>query len=318
MGDVVEAITILGHELTHPALGSMTFPRFRRFLYPRLGPGVVGVLMRDMGVNGAEGRPLGLGLGFIPPEGSGGEGELLSLYVRPSHRGRGVGTGLLGALEEELRGRGCVGVSTVYMTRIPSLAAFEALLQTRGWSQPVRRMSIFKTDTARLREASWMPLFQTLPVGFEIVRWDTIGAAAREELKGTLGEAHGAVPRDVDPFLYEGVGIDGSPSEPELSLGCLHEGHVVGWPLVHRLGPGQVRFSCSYVRAEVQAQVPLLALWNHAFRRMPGERSTEVSWAIAPQHEAMAKFTQRLLGSFVTHADETRGARKPLGAGGSD
>lgn len=315
MGTVVEPIAILGQGLTDPALGSMTFPRFRRFLYPRLGTGVVGVVMMGSGTQSGEGRPLGLCVGFIPTESGGGEAELLSLYVRPTHRGRGVGTRLLGAMEEVMRQRGCAGVGTVYMTRIPSLAAFEALLQTRGWSQPVRRMSIFKTDTVRLREASWMPLFQTLPRGFEIVRWDTIGAVAREDLRCTLSDLQGAVPRDVDPFLYEGLGIDGSPAEPELSLGCLHEGRVVGWHLVHRLGAEQVRFSCSYVRAEVQVQVPLLALWNHAFRSMPTDRSTEVSWAIAPQHEAMAKFTQRLLGSFVTHTDETRGARKPLSAG---
>ena len=308
----VETFRLLNPGSTDLSLESMTFPRFKRFLFPRLGEGVVAVkALRSGGVPEMD-RPLGLGLGILHHATGNCNGELLSLYVVPSFRGQGIGTRLLASLEESMKARGCLSMETVYMTSIPSLAAFEALLQTRGWSQPVRRMRIFRTNTWRLREASWMPMFQSLPIGFKIVRWDSVGEFLREDLKQSLREPSCRIPKDVNPFFYEGLGIDGCPPEPEFSFGCLHQGRIVGWHLTHRPAQGQLRFSCSYVRLEVQDQIPLLALWNHTFRRLMDEKPTEVSWAVAGHHEGMEKFTHRLLGPFLTSNVETRGARKPL------
>lgn len=308
----VEKFQLLDPGSQDPSLVSMTFPKFRRLLFPRLGEGVVGVKVLCGRAGPEIERPLGLGLGTLNHAAGNTSGELLSLYVLPSFRGQGIGTRLLTALENAMRASNCVVVETVYMTSIPSLAAFEALLQTRGWSQPVRRMRIFKTTTSRLREASWMPMFQSLPAGFKIVRWDSVGEILREDLKKSLHEPSCRIPKDVNPFLYEGLGIDGSPAEPEFSFGCLHQDRIVGWHLTHRPAQDQLRFSCSYVRLEVQEKIPLLALWNHTFQKLMGDKPIEVSWAVAGHHEGMEKFTHRLLGPFLTSNVETRGARKPL------
>lgn len=298
-------------EAVSPALAEMTFPRFRRFLSPCLAPEAVGVILERGSAD--PGLPLGMALGHAGSAGSGAtgsEGELLSIFIRPRHRGLGYGARLLGGLEAALRARGCPGMSTVYMTRIPGLAAFEALLQSRGWSTPLRRMRVFRTDTDRLRNAAWMPLFHSLPDGIQIVRWDSLEARVRDALRSRLSRPD--FPPDVSPFFYEGLGIDGSPAEPELSFACRRGDCVLGWHLAHRMASNQVRFSCSYVLPEAQAQVPLLALWNQAFRVLVQGKTSEVSWAIAPHHDAMERFTERLLGPYVTHMDETRGARKPL------
>ncbi|MFN8637814.1 MAG: GNAT family N-acetyltransferase [Chloroflexota bacterium] len=54
------------------------------------------------------GRPIGLALAELSPDGAGGrEGAVRWLFVRPGYRQIGVGTALLAALEQALTERGC-------------------------------------------------------------------------------------------------------------------------------------------------------------------------------------------------------------------
>src|SRR5688572_5969870 len=72
----------------------MTFPRYRPLLgFDPALPRVVGIGAWD------ENRPVALALGGIHPDDP--LAELLSLYVEPSHRGRGVATRVLSEAEAE-------------------------------------------------------------------------------------------------------------------------------------------------------------------------------------------------------------------------
>lgn len=289
----------------------MTFPRFEPLLRQTgANPGVfaIGAIATGGAGDGAE---LGLALGWHSAS-SHGAAELLSLFVRASRRGAGLGRALLGELERQLAAAGALSVRTVYMTRVRSVAAYEAVLRARGWGDPVRRMLVFRTRRERLREAEWFDLFQQLPAGTEIKPWSETSDIERAALRRHLDEDPTRAPEDVNPFRFEGRGIDGSPPEPALSLACLVDGEIVGWNMAHRIAPGSVRFSCSYVWPDKQARLPLLALWDFAFHRLEPAGYAHVSWAVSPHHEAMVRFNEQMLLPYVDEFDETRGAMKML------
>jgi Acetyltransferase (GNAT) family. len=292
---------------------SMTFPRFVPVLRQAgANPGVVAIGATIAG-GPADGSEVGLALGWLGPT-SNGAAELLSLNVRADRRGTGIGRALLAELERVFIALGAASLASVYMTRLPSVSAFEAVLRARGWSDPVRRMLVFRTRRERLREADWFDLFQTLPPGTQIKPWHEITDVERAVLQRNLAENPGRAPDDVNPFRFEGRGIDDSAPEPALSLACLVDGEIVGWNMAHRIGPASVRFSCSYVWPDKQARLPLLALWDWAFHRLEPAGYTHVSWAVSPHHEAMVRFNEQMLLPYVDEFDETRGSIKTFAA----
>lgn len=293
---------------------AMTFPRFRSRLR-ELGPeSPVAAVGLTEAAEATEAIPVGLALAVCGTE-DGRAADLLSLYVNPNYRGRGLGRRLLTAMEDQLEQRGMHRLNTVYMTRLPHLEAYEAVLRANGWSEPRRRMYVFRTDRDHLEQAEWFHFFETPPAGVSIVPWTEISVEAREELRQAIASPASVLPQDVNPFLFEGVGIDGSPQEPALSFGCVRGNEIIGWHLAHRIGSDAVRFSCSFIRPDLQEQLPLLTLWRHAFQQLGRHGYVHVSWAIAPHHEEMLRFNEHLLAPHVLDFDETRGATKQLGSG---
>lgn len=287
----------------------MTFPRFRPLLRNvESDPAIVAIgAVRSGGAD--DGREVGLALGWLNPNRTAGA-ELLSLFVRADDRGRGVGRALLAELERTVAAVGCPTLVSVYMTRLAAVDAFEAVLRARQWSPPVRRMLVFRAHRDRLREAEWFDAFQAPPPGTQIKPWAALTAEERDVLARNIAERPERTPPDVNPFRFEGRGIDGAASEPALSLACTVDGQVVGWNLAHRIDAQTVRFSCSYVWPEMQGRLPLLTLWDHAFHRLEESGYTYVSWAVSPHHEAMVRFNEQVLLPHVDDFDETRGAMK--------
>jgi GNAT superfamily N-acetyltransferase len=289
----------------------MTFPRFLPILR-RTGTntGVVAIGGVQRG-SPTEGDELALALGWFNAN-NGGNAELLSLFVHREHRGRGLARAALAELERVLKELGARTISSVYVTRLDSAEAFEAVLRARQWSPPLRRMLLYRTHRDRLREADWFDLFQNTGPGVEIREWGRLTDAERSQLAQDITARADRAPNDVNPFRFEGTGIDGSAAEPALSLACLLDGRVIGWNLAHRLHPRLVRFSCSFVWPEMQGLLPLLTLLDQAYHRLQQTTYLQVSWAVAPHHEAMVRFNEHTLLQYVDDFDESRGAIKIL------
>jgi ribosomal protein S18 acetylase RimI-like enzyme len=290
----------------------MTFPRFRPLLR-RAGVDTQVVAIGATRTGGVDdGAEVGLAIGWINP-GPAAQAELLSVFVRSDCRGRGCGNDLLAELERAVAGAGCRSIASVYMTRLPAVEAFEAMLRRRGWSPPSRRMLIFRARRDRLREADWFDLFAAAPAGTVIKPWAEVTDAERAALARAMAEKPERTPDDVNPFRFEGRGLDGAEPEPGLSLACVVDGAVVGWNLAHRIDQRAARFSCSYVWPEMQGRLPLLTLWDHAFHRLEDAGYESVSWAVSPHHEAMVRFNEQMLLPYVEDYDETRGSTKTFG-----
>ena len=122
---------------TASMLGGMTFPSYRHLL--SLQPNVRHLHENDpreiqpLAIGAVEENVL-VGLAVVelplhdrkPP-------EILSLFVDPQHRRRGIGRGLTNAVAEEVARRGFDSLDAVYMTGKPSIEYVEKIFAALAW-----------------------------------------------------------------------------------------------------------------------------------------------------------------------------------------
>lgn len=246
------------------------------------------------------GEPAGLGLVELDPEGG---THLRSLYVADALRGRGLAAALLEALEAAALAAGRAEITAVWMAGQPSTAAVERVLAKRGWEPPAPRMHVLRSNLESIDRARWMTRARLDP-GFETFLWKDLTAAERAAVERRQ-ETH-PVPREVYPF-------DASPAiEPHTSLGVRYHGEVVGWVVNHRYDAKTVRFTCSYLRDELQGRGRLVAVYAESINRCRPVGITDAIWTVPVEFPRMVAFARRHLIPYATEVSETRGSRKTL------
>lgn len=296
----------------HPEYAAMTFPAYRHLLTleetvrhldgePRRHVQPIAIGAVDDGV------PVGLALAEIPA-GAGGEPELLSLLVRKSHRGRGIGTELVKEIETRVREAGFEALRAVWMTGRPEIEAFERVLRKREWDEPLPRMLTIRFS---IREAQSTPWFGKYSLGddYEIFPWKELTGAEREELIRSQREAAWIAP-DLQPWDFDASGF-----EPVSSLGVRRNGKVVGWVINHRINDDIVRFTCSYMRKDVSRLGRIVPVYSESIARLAASTSfRECVLTVPLHHRGMASFLTRWCAPFSTFSGETRGSRRLLRA----
>lgn len=294
---------------TGPRYLDLTFPAYRHLLSLKPAPPHRGE--EDLGeihpiAIGAEldSKPVGLALGGAPSGGS-GAAEVLSVFVRPAQRRRGVGEELMERLEEALRRAGAQRARTVYMTGKPGTAIFEHLIQQRGWSEPVPRMITLK---ATMEQAVRMPWYRRYRPrnGLEIISWKDVGDTEYRSLRRSQ-EEDPWIPEDLVPWNFDRRGF-----EEISSVGARMGGGIVGWVVNHCINPETIRFTCSYIRSDLARRGRIVALYSEAIRRL-SETGVRRCVFTTPMHfPDMVTFVQRRIAPWATALEETRGATKEL------
>lgn len=281
-----------------PPFAGLTFPAYRRALeFDPCRPQVVAL-------GGYErGTPVALVVAAIDPQQP--VAELLSVFVRETHRRLGYAALLVDAAESELARRGVRRIDATYMTGTASIAAVEALFAHCGWDAPVPRMIVVRCSLESIRHAPWIKRYP-LPDGWTIVPWMELTAEQREELRRSQDEGPW-IPADLVPFQHE-AGL-----EPVTSLALCIGGKVVGWTINHVI-EGILRYTCSYVRRDLQRMGRVLLLYNEAVARMPSIGLSVGMWTVPLHHAGMARFARRWMQPYAIFFGETRGTGKALHA----
>ncbi len=284
---------------TAKAYEKMTFPLFRPRLQALQPQGMtVAVGATDLG------QPIGLALAQIQPEAI--SAEVLSLYVSAERRNTGIGTALLNLLEEVLLKRGCENLTMVYMTGKPTTAALERLLEKCHWSVPTPRMLICKSDR-RVLDAPWLKMYENIPASFTIFPWCEL----TNEERRTIEEQQKTdpwIPEELVPFLHE------EGMEPLTSFGLRYQGQVVGWLITHRIFPDTIRYTCDWVREDLQKTGCLIALHAKAHKRQAIAKIPKAIWTVPLHHENMVRF-EEYEKEYLTSMEQTKGSFKILEAG---
>lgn len=251
----------------------------------------------------ASNQPIGLALADIRPDGQ--SAEVLSIFVKPSHRQQGVGTALLTHLAAELRARGCTTAHLVYTTGQPTTSALERLLQKDHWSLPQPRMLVCRSTTDKIANAPWMQR-QTLPSAYQIFPWQEITPAECLAIQQTQATSPW-IPKDLYPFQLE------ENLETLNSLGLRYQGQVVGWMITHRLAPDTIRYSFGFIRQDLQKMGRLIFLIANAVQlQINAETIPNMICAVSCDRAPMMQFVSKHMAPYLTTIEQTRGCYKLL------
>lgn len=278
--------------------GDLTFPNLARLISTRsLREPLIAVVARH------QNTIAGMALAELRPDGS---AELLSLYVQPPHRGRGVGSALLANLERALAGQGVAALDLVYRDEWSDAAQLERILARAGWMPPVARMLLCKATTTSIAAAPWLAE-NRMPAGFSVFPWVELSAAEKQAILAR--QAHEPwFPQVLTPFQEE------QRLEPLNSLGLRHEDEVVGWMVTHRLAPDTIQYTSLFVRPPFQGlgrAVPLLAA---AIRRQCETDILNGIFQVEVANQPMVRFVERRMRPYLVGLTTARVSRKTLPA----
>jgi GNAT superfamily N-acetyltransferase len=252
--------------------------------------------------------PVALVLAEMPVNSADGPAELLSLFVVPDHRGRGLGTALVEAMEHALAGRGHTLVEAVFTTGKPSIAAVERIFEKRGWETPQLRTLTVQFTMQEAVSTPWYGRMGLVPAGAEIFPWTDLTAAERAHLHES-NEDTPWIPVSLQPWRHDQLGFD-----PVSSVGMRYQGEVVGWVINHQIDARTVRFTCSFMRADLARRARIIPLYSEAVRRLSGTACEFCTMVTPTVYPAMIAFIRRHFEPYASFTGETRGTRRTLAA----
>lgn len=276
---------------------AFTFPQVRpqlKALKPEGATVAVGASDSD--------QPIGLALAEILPDSK--SAEVHSIFVARTHRRKGIGTALLTRLEEDLFLRGCTSAKLIYTIGQPATLALESLLQKRNWTPPQPWAIVCKATTDRIANAPWMQK-SSLPASYTFFPWAEITSEERVAIEQQQ-EAEQWIPPHLIPFNHE------ENLEPLNSLGLRYQGQVVGWLITHRIAPDTIRYSCSFIRQDLQKMGRIVPLYVNAIQRQVKAKIPRGVWDVPLVHPSMVRFVKKYMGPYGTSLEERRRSFKPL------
>ncbi len=260
-----------------PAYRSLAFPRHLPLLLHDLDPSGTTIAV------GAARGGVPVGLALAGPIG-GTVAAVHAVVVAPGARRRGVGTGLLGALEAAARERGVRHLVGVHRADRPGSHAIERLLASRGFER-VRSVVEFVFPVARLNRAPVLDV--TCPGAVEVPYTPERLAPLRAFREPSRMDPAALGPDDVDPELATLVALDG---------------RVVACMLGRRAGPATAYVSLLFVHPDLRRRSWLAAFTLKRFLgRLLAHDIARLTCEVALDNAASLAFVDDGLRRYADH-----------------
>ncbi len=244
-------------------------------------------------------QAVGLGLAIINKD----DAEIVSLFIRPEHRGKRLGKTLLHYIETELEQRGCSEVSLVYISNATT-PALERILEQLNWSIPQLRMLVCSCDIEKFKDASWLKLEQSLPNSYTIFPWFELTHQERKLIQKQQTSS-AWYPEILSPFKEEEI------IEPTNSLGLRYQNQVVGWMITHRVAVDTVRYTALFVKNDLQRLGRGIALLARAIQlQLKQNEVPKAVCTVVADNAQMVKFVDRRLAPYLNSTRHSWGAVK--------
>jgi GNAT superfamily N-acetyltransferase len=264
-------------------------------------------IVHSLGTVALAGRyAAGLCLAAIPDDAPKGA-EVLSLFVDPAWRGRGLATELLAQTEVALSARGVELVEGTYTTGKAATTALERVLVKRAWNPPVLRTVSVRFTPEEARTTPWWPR-AVMPRDAEIIAWQDVTAAEKQQ----IFDSHAAKPwiaEGLEPWAHEKLGY-----EPASSVAMRLKGQIVGWVINHQMNPETVRFTLSYMRPDLARRAAILPLYKESIERVSRAGGRYCMFVTPVDYKGMVDFVLNHCAKWIGFVGETRGVSKSLAA----
>ena len=277
---------------------SMTFPAYQGLLdfdSADVAPLAIGTLQND--------APAGLALLVTSP--NAGEAELLSIFVAPRLRRSGIALELMQRTLAYCKTHRIQDISANYMSGQGSTQTLENIFNKTGWTAPQTRMLVVRCSLDSIKSAPWLNRY-ALPKGYEVLPWAQVTTAEREALRVSNLEKPWIAP-DLVPFDLE------ENYEPVTSLALRVNGAILGWCLNHVVD-GMLRFTCSFLRRDLQRLGRIVLLYSESVSRMPAAGLSVGMWTVPIRHAGMVNFAHKHMQPYSIFFGETRGVTLHLDA----
>ena len=255
-----------------------------------------------IGVTALFGRqPVGLMLCELGKDRS---ARILCWRVLPEYCNRGIGSSLLGYLEQSALNHGIRTLSLTFRSDWPSRRVVEKTLHKRGWSSPREILRLYKATRSSYHEPAWFSRVK-LREGYRLFPWRELSSAEREGiLERQRKEAW--YPNELTPF-QEKASIEWSNS-----LGLRFHDEVVGWMITHRVAPDVIQYTSLFVSPEHRLLAGGMPLIIEAVRRHEATDVNRAIFQVQSQNQALIKFVDRRLKHLLATDAERLQSTKEL------
>ena len=282
---------ILLDSLTVLAYQHLTYPLWRKQLSEIDGTSSIIAVGAEFNA-----LPVGLAIAYRFPEGN--KAQILSIFVQPEYRRRGIGKRLLENLSQRLSAKGCDRLELSYTSKTESTSALEKLLNRQSWSIPQPKMLVCHSNQDTISKAPWL-YSSRLPATFEVFPLSKLTVREYQIIQQKQARSPW-YPEILSPFKGE------LPVEPLNSLGLRYRGEVVGWMATHRIDPQTIRYTSLFVRKDLQRMGRAIPLIAEAIKRQLQTDIPNYICTAAVENKPMVKFVRRRLQPFLTQIQESK------------
>jgi GNAT superfamily N-acetyltransferase len=255
-----------------------------------VAPHAVGLVAEHQGV------PVGLVLGTCTPP----QSQILSLYVAPAFRRRGIATRLLQAFEDLVTHDGAQTITAGFPEQVDTA---KALLSACGW--PVPRVAARIYTCERERMLQWPGLSWPAPRP-PLTFCPVVPIAA--DLKATIDQGYN---RWYPAYLYPYHPLDRLDPDSSLFL-TTTDGSPQGWCVAQRVATDTLLYHGVFVRDEIRHLGQGPTLIAEAIRRQLAGRVQKGMFAVRADNRGMQKLVDKWLMPYVSQMRVRWESTKPL------
>jgi len=234
-----------------------------------------------------EKQPVGLVLGSFDQAGT--SVRIHSMVVHPEHRGKGVATEMLGALELAVAKKGAKKIDGHFRSHWKSVSAIERLLHSRDWTNPQEALVLVRGEAHRVLSL-FMDDRLSLDPGYSFITHSELTPQHREQIQAV--RRYEKLDQYLDPFIQEETILSAA------SIFLLHGNLVVGWVIAHLIATDLSEYTALFIHSDHRSYKHAHLLMRKAINQ---QHTNDVKhFLITAQHgnSIMTKFLLR-------HAEDT-------------
>jgi len=186
-----------------------------------------------------EKKPVGLVLGSFDQAGT--SVRIHSMMVHPEHRGKGIATEMLNALELSVAQKGAKAIDGHFRSHWKSVKAIERLLRSRDWTAPQEALVLVRGEASRVLSL-FMDDRLSLDPGYSFITHSELTPQHRDQIQSIRRNAK--LDQYLDPFIQEETILSAA------SIFLLHESRVVGWVIAHLIATDLSEYTALFIHSD--------------------------------------------------------------------
>jgi uncharacterized protein (TIGR03032 family) len=224
--------------------------------------------------------------------------EIISFYVLPEYRQKGIGKALVKNLESGLISLGCQSLKINYKSTELTQIALEPLLKSLDWQSPQIDFVLGKSTIEKMSQAPWLKKYP-LPGQFIVFPWSELTDEDRKQITQM------DYPTALNPF-------NSNSFESINSLGLRYQEQMVGWIITHRVAEDSIRYSSLFVDQPFQKMGRGIALLSQSILSQIATTVPRCLFAVPTENQEMLGFVTRRLQPYLTQLSDSRISLKSL------